>query len=71
MGPSNTATNVDRTDDLFINPEWIQISKYPSNYIPPNCEEFSHIDEYSSIKGFYDPDSEELHIQEFMDNFQK
>ena len=44
----------------------IKISEYPPNFLPANTIPISATDEESGyqVKGFYDPSSGEMHIQE-------
>lgn len=55
-----------------FNKDWLKISEYPSDFIPNGAEVFIGIDYASpdgdyTVKGFYDPKTGEIHIQEFED----
>lgn len=51
--------------------EWFKISEYPSDFIPSGAKTFIGIDHASpdgdcTVKGFYDPETGEFHIQEIL-----
>ena len=54
----------------FIDPSWIKISDYPANFLPAGTIAIDQASEKGdfTVKGFYDPNTGEYHIQEVVHN---
>ena len=51
---------------MFIKPEHLIISDWPTNLIPANGEVFCVTEDGCTVKGFYDPETGVTHIQEIL-----
>jgi len=54
----------------FIDPSWIKTSEYPPNFLPAGSIAFNQTSEDGdcTVKGFYDPKTDQSHIQEVVHN---
>ena len=54
----------------FIDPSWIKASDYPANFLPSGSIAIDQASENGdcTVKGFYDPETGEYHIQEVVHN---
>ena len=54
----------------LIDPSWIKISDYPQNILPAGSIAIDQASENGdcTVKGFYDPKTGEIHIQEVVHN---
>jgi hypothetical protein len=53
----------------FINLDCVKTSPYPSSVVPPGVvliDRLTPVSEEYDIKGFYDPETGELHIQQIV-----
>ena len=54
----------------LIDPSWIKVSDYPDNLLPAGSIAIDQASEDGdcTVKGFYDPKTGEIHIQEVVHN---
>ena len=54
----------------FIDPSWIKISDYPPDFLPAGTIAIDQASEDGdcAVKGFYNPNTNEYHIQEVTHN---
>ena len=58
-------------DKPVFKADWIKISEYPADFLPKGCDAFIGIDCGEgdvTVKGFYNAETEEWHIQDIEDN---